>query len=250
MLIHTRKLLLSLMLGGACATTASAQELLNQNLAAPPISGIEEAIPATPVIQPAPAIEGTPVIQGTPTIEATPIVSSAPPSTMLAPIPDDGTATIRISDCPQNADGTSHRRKHMPPTTGWNAPGRIATARTWVPYWKFYPNAWTGQPTGPQVRLPVIYTPTDTTQLGYYYQHVPHWHSYANMIPPVPRPVDWHYKYQAPVQTRTMYRMMPQEDLGQPQPIPTPVEDPTAPPPPSQNLDKSASAPELLPLMR
>ncbi|MFO1093251.1 MAG: hypothetical protein U0992_08040 [Planctomycetaceae bacterium] len=244
MLIHTRKLLLSLVLGGACATTASAQEQFNEKFNPPPIGGIEEGIPATP------AIESAPADIATPTIEATPIVESTPATTVLAPIPDDGTATIRVSDCPQNADGASQRRKHLPPTAGWVAPGRIATARTWVPYWKFYPNNWTGQPVGPQVRLPVIYTPTDTTQLGYYYQHVPHWHSYANMIPPVPRPVDWHYKYQMPGQPRMIYRMAPQEDLGQPQPMPTPANEPAAPPPPSQNLDKSATAPELLPLMR
>lgn len=226
MLIHTRKLLLGLVLGGACATSASAQEQFSGNFAAPPIAGVQEPIPATTIAE------------------------QTPPTTVLTPVPDDGTGIIRISDCPQNGDGAVERKKHLPPTAGWVAPGRIAMERMWVPYWKFYPNAWTGQPAGPQVRLPVIYMPTDTTQLGYYYQHVPHWHSYANMIPPVPRPVDWHYKYQAPRMATPVRYVAPQEDLGQPQAIPTPAGEQPAPPPPAQGLDKSAAAPELLPLMR
>jgi len=229
MLIHTRKLLLSLMLGSACATTASAQELLinpnGQPVGAPPIAGVQEAIPAIPTGE---------IAQGT----------------ILTPIPDDGTATIRVSDCPQNGAGAVERKKHLPPTTGWVPPGVIPMHRMWVPYHKFFPNPWMGQPAGPQVRLPVIYMPTDTTQLGYYYQHVPHWHSYANMIPPVPRPVDWHYKYQTPrVISSRVIMPTPAEDLGQPQPMPE--GQPSAPPPPKQSdLDKSAAAPELLPLMR
>lgn len=237
MLIHTRKLLLGLVLGGACATTVSAQELLVPTAGSypvpPPIAGAEE-IPASPIV------------------EATPLVESTQPTgTVLTPIPDDGTATIRISDCPQNGSGGSDGgHKHRPPTTGWVAPGRIATNRMWVPYWKFYPNAWSGQAAGPQVRLPVIYTPTDTTQLGYYYQHVPHWHSYANMIPPVPRPVDWHYSYQQPRVVTGMRVVAPAETLGEPQPMPTPSQQPAPPPPAQSDLDKSAAAPELLPLMR
>jgi hypothetical protein len=79
---------------------------------------------------------------------------------------------------------------------------------------------------------------------------VPHWHSYANMIPPVPRPVDWHYRYHTAGTVRRVLRT-PTEVLGQPQPIPTPADEQSAPPPPSQqNLDKSAAAPELLPLMK
>ena len=71
--------------------------------------------------------------------------------------------------------------------------------RSWVPYHKFFPNSWTGNP-APRVqhRAPTVYMPTDTTQLGYYYQHVPTWHSYQGMLPPVPRPADWHYVYREP----------------------------------------------------
>ncbi|MBL8851980.1 MAG: hypothetical protein JNG89_20070 [Planctomycetaceae bacterium] len=241
MLIHTRKLLLGLVLGGACVTTASAQELLVPASGSipvpPPAPGVQDSFPASTIT------ESTPY--------TAPIVETTPPAgTTMTPVPDDGTVTIRISDCPQGGDGASEsRHKHRAPTAGWVAPGRIPMHRTWVPYWKFYPNQWSGQPAGPQTRLPVIYTPTDTTQLGYYYQHVPHWHSYANMTPPVPRPVDWHYSYQ-PTRVIGSRTVAPTEDLGQPQPMPTPAGEPTAPPPPAQSLDKSAAAPELLPLMR
>jgi hypothetical protein len=246
MLIHTRKLLLSLVLGGACATTASAQELLllgagTQNQVPPPIGGVQESIPSDPI-----PYESIPSAAYPSEI----IAQEAPTTTILTPVPDDGTGIIRVSDCPQNGDGAAERKKHLPPTTGWVPPGQISMHRMWVPYHKFYPNAWMGQPAGPQARLPVIYTPTDTTQLGYYYQHVPHWHTYANMLPPVPRPVDWHYLYHSPRSARNVRRVAPMEDLGQPQPIPTPSDEQPAPAPPSQpSLDKSANIPELLPLM-
>jgi hypothetical protein len=121
--------------------------------------------------------------------------------------------------------------------------------RHWVPYYKFFPNGWTGQPTPvPQLRLPMVYMPTDTTQLGYYYQHVPHWHAYQGMTPPVPRPVDWHVKYRpTPTVAPVHYRVVPKEDLGEPAAIP--MEQP-APPPPVQDLNNSAGNPELLPAPR
>lgn len=37
-----------------------------------------------------------------------------------------------------------------------------------------------------------VYWPTDTTQLGYYYQQVPQWWPNRDMYPPVPNPNAWH----------------------------------------------------------
>jgi hypothetical protein len=34
--------------------------------------------------------------------------------------------------------------------------------------------------------------PTDTTQLGFYYQQVPYWQPVAGMVPAAPNPNDWH----------------------------------------------------------
>lgn len=39
---------------------------------------------------------------------------------------------------------------------------------------------------------PMVYLPTDTTQLGYYYQHVPTWVPKPRMIPPYPYPSNFH----------------------------------------------------------
>ena len=90
--------------------------------------------------------------------------------------------------------------------------------------------------------------PTDTTQLGYYYQHAPTWHAYPGMIPPVPRPVDWHIPYVVPklATTRTVIHptpvLEPTPDLGDPTDMP---EQPT-----ETDLEKSAGQPGLIPLSR
>jgi len=82
------------------------------------------------------------------------------------------------------------------PDHGWAPPGKMHTPHPQqVAYRKSFPDAWSGQPGvgvvgGPR---PVqIYTPTDTTQLGYYYQAVPRWHAYRGMVPGVPDPRQWH----------------------------------------------------------
>ena len=68
--------------------------------------------------------------------------------------------------------------------------------RRGVAYDKFFPDAWTCQPPAPVVpgmaRAPWVYMPTDTTQLGFYYQQVPYWQPVAGMVPVAPNPNDWH----------------------------------------------------------
>lgn len=61
-------------------------------------------------------------------------------------------------------------------------------------YRNTFPSSWTGQggAADPGFRHPMVYMPTDTTQLGVYYQQVPYWRPRANMIPPVPNPAEWH----------------------------------------------------------
>lgn len=53
-----------------------------------------------------------------------------------------------------------------------------------VVYTRWYPERWYGTP-GPRPAspAPMVYMPTDTTQLGYYYQVVPRWQPRANPIP-------------------------------------------------------------------
>ncbi|MCA8998618.1 MAG: hypothetical protein KDA80_16580 [Planctomycetaceae bacterium] len=78
------------------------------------------------------------------------------------------------------------------PGTGWAPPVKRPIYRTPVVYQQAFPNSWTGAPTGPQVRVPHVYMPTDTTQLGFYYQHVPYWQPRGAAIPPAPIPEQYH----------------------------------------------------------
>jgi hypothetical protein len=84
----------------------------------------------------------------------------------------------------------------LPPDAGWDPPGKVPMWRRGVAYNKFYPDAWTGSPTAPAVpgmpRAPWVYMPTDTTQLGFYYQHVPYWLPVGGMVPGAPNPNEWH----------------------------------------------------------
>jgi hypothetical protein len=41
------------------------------------------------------------------------------------------------------------------------------------------------------VQLPMVYMPTDTTQLGFHYMHVPQWRPDLSMYPPAPNPIQW-----------------------------------------------------------
>jgi len=79
---------------------------------------------------------------------------------------------------------------------GFNAPVKHPIRRTPVTYTRYWPGKWYGQPgsgaPASSRRLPMVYMPTDTTQLGFYYQRVPQWLPNASMIPPAPRPNDWH----------------------------------------------------------
>ena len=84
--------------------------------------------------------------------------------------------------------GCSHSPDH-----GFNTPTKTPLWRQPVTYQKFWPNSWAGQPgEGGGPAPPMVYMPTDTTQLGYTYLQVPKWQPNLNMLPPVPRPADWH----------------------------------------------------------
>jgi len=82
------------------------------------------------------------------------------------------------------------------PDHGYAPPGKVHTPHPQqVAYNKAFPDSWTGQPgaggMGGQ-RAVAIYMPTDTTQLGYYYQAAPRWHANPGMTPPTPVPSQWH----------------------------------------------------------
>lgn len=83
------------------------------------------------------------------------------------------------------------------PDHGWGRPIKRPINRLPVLYQKYWPDAWYGQ-RGAQFGgagvnyYPQVYMPTDTTQLGFYYQRVPFWRPNPGMIPPVPWPSQWH----------------------------------------------------------
>src|SRR5690606_11814258 len=83
---------------------------------------------------------------------------------------------------------------HHSPDHGWAPPGKHPRPRLAATYRRWFPTAWTGEPSNvdPCFCYPMVYTPTDTTQLGYYHQRVPVWQRRAGMIPPVPHPDTFH----------------------------------------------------------
>jgi len=81
------------------------------------------------------------------------------------------------------------------PDHGWAPPTKQRIYRQSVAYQKQFPDQWMGYPAGQAgggYAAPSVYMPTDTTQLGYYYQHAPRWWPRQGMIPPTPHPADWH----------------------------------------------------------
>jgi hypothetical protein len=86
-------------------------------------------------------------------------------------------------------------RATYPPDYGWSRPVNYPIRRTPIEYTKHTPDHWYGQPRSANAanvrRYPTVYTPTDTTQLGYYYTRVPTWQPDPSMIPPPPWPSDY-----------------------------------------------------------
>lgn len=83
---------------------------------------------------------------------------------------------------------------HYSPDHGWAPPGKHPRPRVAATYRRWFPPTWTGEGAYAEAgyRYPMVYTPTDTTQLGYYHQRVPVWERRAGMIPPVPYPEQFH----------------------------------------------------------
>ncbi|MCA9042378.1 MAG: hypothetical protein KDA65_18640, partial [Planctomycetaceae bacterium] len=71
--------------------------------------------------------------------------------------------------CPK--DGCCNK---YPPDAGWGRPIRNYIQRVPVSYLKRWPDSVSGiNHPGPMKTFPMVYQPTDTTQLGFYYQRVP-----------------------------------------------------------------------------
>jgi len=81
--------------------------------------------------------------------------------------------------------------KHSP-DYGYSPPAKYPLHRRGVQYTSNFPAHWYGTPGGCYVGAPMVYQPTDTTQLGYSYQHVPFWQPTPGMLPQRPIPAQWH----------------------------------------------------------
>jgi hypothetical protein len=95
------------------------------------------------------------------------------------------------------------RSTRVPPYYNWMRPVRRPIWRVPVVYQQYWPtHHYTGGPVqwpNGAAPLPVVYQPTDTTQLGVYYQQVPMWQPNPGMLPPAPWPWDWHHTMPAQV---------------------------------------------------
>ncbi|MEZ6125321.1 MAG: hypothetical protein R3C49_19405 [Planctomycetaceae bacterium] len=79
------------------------------------------------------------------------------------------------------------------PDSGWAPPASVPLTRSGGWYTSYQPGQWYGNPGGGYgPAAPMVYQPTDTTQLGYSYARVPTWRPNPGMIPPVPQPSNFH----------------------------------------------------------
>jgi hypothetical protein len=147
------------------------------------------------------------------------------------------------------------------PDHGWDVPGKWPVKRQYVTYTQYSPKEWygTGSPgKSKQVRsYPVVGQPTDTAQMGYYYQQVPTWQPRPNMIPPKPDPRQWHWRQHQQQYNRNQswvqvngvwvpYHQAPGKPVEKTAPTPVPEPMPEAAPPipvPPENGPRAINEP-------
>ena len=84
------------------------------------------------------------------------------------------------------------------PDKGWNPPAHYPVNRDGIWYRNWQPKDWYGSPGGGFIaNSPMVYQPTDTTQLGFSYAKVPTWQS-IRMVPPTPCPDHFHARVCVP----------------------------------------------------
>ena len=92
-----------------------------------------------------------------------------------------------------NCDTCVHGSGMLWPDAGWNRPMPTALRRAPVVFSRRWPQSWHGQPGAARAAAPpMVYQPTDTTQLGFIYHRVPQWQPNPKMLPPAPWPATWH----------------------------------------------------------
>ncbi len=110
------------------------------------------------------------------------------------PTGDCPTGNCPTGNCPQGRGCKfgEHYCKHSP-DYGYSPPAKYPLHRRGVEYDRYYPSQWYGAGADySQSQAPMVYQATDTTQLGFYYQHVPYWRPMPERLPPRPIPSQWH----------------------------------------------------------
>jgi hypothetical protein len=97
------------------------------------------------------------------------------------------------SNCPQCWGLFQEHYCCHSPDHGYSPPAKYPLHRRGVQYNSYFPNQWYGLPGGQLAGgYPMVYQPTDTTQMGFYYQHVPSWQPNPSPMPQRPIPANWH----------------------------------------------------------
>lgn len=78
------------------------------------------------------------------------------------------------------------------PDSGWAPPAHVPINRTGGGYGNNWHN---GAASGYGPGAPMVYMPTDTTQLGYSYRNAPTWQPNPGRIPSVPNPSNFHNRF-------------------------------------------------------
>ena len=144
------------------------------------------------------------------------------------------------------------------PDHGWDVPGKWPVSRQYVTYTQYTPNDWYGAGTAKQSQpvrsYPVIGQPTDTAQMGYYYQQVPTWQPRPEMLPPKPDPRQWHWrKHEHASRNQAWMKVnnvwVPYQSASgtavenvAPTPVPEPIQEDAVPPAPAPADDNGPRA--------
>ena len=85
------------------------------------------------------------------------------------------------------------------PDHGWAKISKRPIVRQGLGYQAYWPQHWYGTTQhaaqmANSVRYPTVANPTDTMQLGYYYQQVPRWQPMPQMLPAAPVPSKYHIR--------------------------------------------------------
>jgi hypothetical protein len=140
-------------------------------------------VPAT-VFQPGPAPATVPPATAGPVTPA-PV---GPANGVVAGAAVDGTCDDGCHDC----HGHGHCCYWSWLQQGFGVPVATGLTKEAVVYYHYWPQKWYGEPGWAlHPTFPMVYMPTDTTQLGFYYQRVPQWLPNPAMYPGVPRPNEW-----------------------------------------------------------